>query len=125
MPFLEIYGHQGTLQVGDPNEYDSPVKVRRHDDADWKVIEPVLTPTGEPGTPVQLLRGIGVADLAAAVKGGTLRPSGALAQHVLEVIAAFDESSDRGEVIKINSTVERPAPADRVAAASFAPAATA
>jgi predicted dehydrogenase len=125
MPFLEIYGHQGTLQVGDPNEYDSPVKVRRHDDADWKVIEPVLTPTGEPGTPVQLLRGIGVADLAAAVKGGTLRASGALAQHVLEVIAAFDESSDRGEVIKISSTVERPAPADRVAAASFAPAATA
>ena len=112
MPFLEIYGEQGTLQVGDPNEYDSPVRARRHEDADWSVIEPIFKPSGEPGTPVQLLRGIGVADLAAAVNGGALRASGALAHHVLEVITAFDESSDREEIIHINSTVERPAPAE-------------
>lgn len=112
MPFIEVYGEAGTLQVGDPNEYDSPVRIRRHEDPQWTVLEPVLEPTGEPATPVQLLRGIGVADLAAAVDGGTLRASGALAQHVLEVIDAFDRSSDLSEVVKITSTIERPAPAE-------------
>ena len=28
LPFIEIYGEKGTLQIGDPNEYDSPVRVR-------------------------------------------------------------------------------------------------
>ncbi|MGN6760200.1 MAG: Gfo/Idh/MocA family protein [Leifsonia sp.] len=112
MPFIEVYGEAGTLQVGDPNEYDSPVRIRRHEDAEWTVLEPVLVPTGEPETPVQLLRGIGVADLAAAIAGGTLRASGSLAQHVLEVIDAFDRSSDLSEVVKIASTVDRPAPVE-------------
>lgn len=110
MPFIEVYGERGTLQLGDPNEYDSPVRLRRHDDAGWSVIDPVSEPTGDPGTPVQLLRGAGVADLAAALSGGDLRVSGALACHVLEVITAFDRSSERSEVVRIGSRPDRPAP---------------
>lgn len=112
LPFIEVYGELGTLQVGDPNEYDSPVRIRRHSDADWWEYEPVFPPSGQPGTPEQLLRGAGVADLATAVAGGTLRASGDLARHVLDVIAAIDTSSERSEVITIKSTTTRPAAAD-------------
>jgi len=117
LPFLEVYGDKGTLQLGDPNEYDSDVRVKRHSDTEWQVLPPVLEPTGEPETPVQLLRGIGVDDLARALhdperalRGHGPRASGALAQHVLEIIAAIDESSARSEVIAITSRVDRPKP---------------
>lgn len=110
LPFIEIYGEKGTLQIGDPNEYDSPVWVRRHEDSDWWEYERAITPTGEPGTPTQLLRGIGVADLASSLSGTPLRASGSLALHVLEVIAAVDVSSERSEVVNIASSVERPEP---------------
>ena len=38
------------------------------------------------------------------------RASGALAFHVLEVMEAFQTSSDSGGAIKISSRPERPAP---------------
>ncbi|WP_308465086.1 Gfo/Idh/MocA family protein [Rathayibacter soli] len=121
MPFIEVFGENGTLQLGDPNEYDSPVRVRRHDDPDWSVLEPVFTPTGEPATPVQLLRGIGVADLASALSGADLHASGALALHVLDVITAFNRSSDRSEVVRIGSAVDRPTPSRRATAIESSP----
>ena len=56
-------------------------------------------------------RSIGVADMAAAiVDNRPHRASGALALHVLEAMEAFQTSSDQGRRIKLETTVERPAP---------------
>ena len=53
---------------------------------------------------------IGVADMAHAIRSGRPhRASGALAFHVLEVMAAFERSSDSGAYVTISSQPERPA----------------
>jgi predicted dehydrogenase len=53
---------------------------------------------------------IGVADMAHAIRSGRPhRASGALAFHVLEVMEAFQRSSDSGTHITIESRPERPA----------------
>ena len=54
---------------------------------------------------------LGVADMAQAIR--TNRPhraSGALAFHVLEVMEAFQTSSDGGAAVTITTRPERPAP---------------
>ena len=54
---------------------------------------------------------IGVVDMVRAIRSGRPhRASGALAYHVLEVMLAFDKSSESGQHVEIESTVERPAP---------------
>ena len=53
---------------------------------------------------------IGVADLAHAIRSGRAhRASGELAYHVLEVMEAFEVSSERGGHVVIDSRPERPA----------------
>ena len=55
-------------------------------------------------------RSIGVADMALAILNKRPhRASGALAFHVLEVMHAFDKSSESGLTIEIESQPERPA----------------
>src|SRR5262249_50187225 len=55
-------------------------------------------------------RSIGAADLAQAIRTGRPhRASGALAFHVLEVMEAFQASSESGQHVRIASRPERPA----------------
>ncbi len=111
LPKIEIYGDRGTLTLPDPNEFDGDVAFRGHYDEDWTLLEPIFVPSGAPGTYDQLLRGPGVADLAAAIDGGPLRVSAELALHVLEVLEAIQTSSDDGgSAVTITSRPERPAP---------------
>ena len=54
---------------------------------------------------------IGVIDMVSAIQSGRAhRANGALAYHVLEVMCAFDKSSETGEHVFIESTTERPDP---------------
>jgi hypothetical protein len=56
-------------------------------------------------------RGIGVADMAhALVYGRPHRASGELAYHVLDVMHAFEEASETGGHVEIESRCPRPAP---------------
>ena len=56
-------------------------------------------------------RGIGVADMAYALRTGRPhRASGELAYHVLDVMHAFHDASREERHIDLASTVERPAP---------------
>ncbi len=103
LPRIEIYGSAGSMQVPDPNAFGGPVLVRRAGEQGWSEVP--LTHSGDAG------RGIGVADMAYALRTGRPhRASGDLAYHVLDVMQAFDESSESGRHIKIRSTVKRPAP---------------
>jgi predicted dehydrogenase len=103
LPRIEIYGTEGSMSVPDPNRFDGPVKVRRAGADDWTEIP--LTHSDQVG------RGIGVADMAYALRSGRPnRSSGQLAYHVLDLMHAFHDSSDTNQHIELTSTVEQPAP---------------
>ncbi len=61
--------------------------------------------------PTATIRVIGVADMATAIRERRPhRANGDLAYHVLEVMEAFQRSSDAGRHITIESRPERPEP---------------
>lgn len=103
LPRIEIYGSEGTLVVPDPNTFGGPVRLRRMGETEWSEVP--LTHSADVG------RGIGVADMAHALQSGrSHRASGAMAYHVLELMEAFEESSQSGRHIQIKSQCERPLP---------------
>ena len=82
VPSIEVYGTEATLSLPDPNLFDGPVLLGRGDT--WEEL-PVTHATGRG-------RGIGVADLAAAIEEGREpRASGELALHVLDAMCALQE----------------------------------
>ncbi|MBI2438352.1 MAG: Gfo/Idh/MocA family oxidoreductase [Lentisphaerae bacterium] len=103
MPCIELYGSEGSLQAPDPNGFWGGVRVRRHDEPDWHDA-PELHPYGDGG------RGLGVADLATAVRSGRAhRLTGEMAFHVLDVFQSLHESARTGRRLTLGSTCERPA----------------
>jgi predicted dehydrogenase len=102
---LEIYGTTGAMLVPDPNNFGGEVKIAAPRAETWEDV-PVTLPYADGN-----YRSLGVADMAHAIL--TDRPhraSGELALHVLEVMEAFATASQSGEIVKIKTRVERPAP---------------
>jgi predicted dehydrogenase len=96
-PHLEVHGTLGSLSVPDPNRFAGSVRVRRADDEHWEDLSP-------PDDEEVDLRGLGVIDLAQAIQQGIApRLSGALGLHVLEVMAAIEESAQLGSSVTIES----------------------
>lgn len=101
LPCIEIYGTEGSMKVPDPNGFGGSVRVASAKD-NWSDV-PLAFP--------QNARMIGVVDMVSAIRSGRLhRANGELIYHVLELMTAFDKSSQSGQHIEIQSTVERPAP---------------
>lgn len=132
---IELYGDEGSIQAPDPNQFTGAPRVWL--DGDWtprevepapklsetaiaafvqKLVAGVDPFTGEPVGPETLARlgdwrGLGLLDLAAAIREGREPRCGArLAVHVLEVLLALQSSATGGGRIRIQSTVERPEP---------------
>lgn len=85
---IEITGTEGTLLVPDPNNFDGKLRLQRPGAESPETIATTGTAVG---------RGIGVLDMARALRSGTAhRASGELALHVLEVMAAIDASARSG-----------------------------
>jgi predicted dehydrogenase len=104
LPRIEIYGTEGTLSMPDPNTFDGPVSLRLGREEQWRNVELTHGYTRNS-------RGIGLADMAHAMRSGRLhRANGAMAYHVLDIMQAIHESSDSGRHIALSSTCERPAP---------------
>jgi predicted dehydrogenase len=100
---IELYGTEGSLLVPDPNRFGGTIETARAGE-NWS--EQPTEHSYADGN----YRIIGVADLAHALRSGRPhRASGELAQHVLEVMEAFQVSSDRGEHVRIQTRPERPA----------------
>jgi predicted dehydrogenase len=101
---IEIYGEVGSLIVPDPNFFGGKIEVATADE-DWREV-----PTRHAYADGNY-RILGLADMAQAIR--TARPhraNGDLAFHVLEVMEAFQKSSETGAAIAIASRPERPAP---------------
>jgi predicted dehydrogenase len=104
LPRIEIYGSQGSLILPDPNTFGGPVRVRRAGASEWSDVP--LTHGYAKNS-----RGLGLADLCYALRSGRPhRANGELAYHVLDLMHAFHDASRDGKHIKLESTMERPAP---------------
>ena len=100
--FIEIHGTDASLSAPDPNGFGG--KIRVSSGREWK--ERPLTHGYTDN-----MRSIGLADMCVAIRTGRAhRCNGELAQHVLEIMAAFGESSIQERHITLTSQPERPAP---------------
>lgn len=101
---LVLYGSEGTLRLPDPNTFGGPIELLRAGSDTWEPID--LQPGYTDDS-----RGLGVSDLARALRDGTpARASGELGYHIVDVMHAALESSEQGKHIRIESTIEIPAP---------------
>lgn len=101
---IELHGTLASLQVPDPNRFGGPIAMAQPGQ-DW--VEQPITHGYWDGN----FRSIGVADMAHAIRAGRPhRTSGELAFHTLEVMEAFQTSSDSGRHVTITSRPSRPAP---------------
>ena len=104
VPPIEIFGTEGSLSVPDPNGFGGVPKVKRMGADDWSEVP--LSHAYATNS-----RGIGPADMASAIVAGRPhRASGELTYHVLDIMHAFHDASDKGQHVAIESTCERPAP---------------
>ena len=98
---IEIIGTEGALSLPDPNTFEGPLLGRGLKDADWRELPVTGTTAG---------RGLGVLDMARALRSGTPhRASGALALHVLELMTAIADAGEHGECRRLTSTAPTPA----------------
>ncbi|MCI2240487.1 Gfo/Idh/MocA family oxidoreductase [Paenibacillus sp. TRM 82003] len=104
--FVEITGTEATLEVPDPNNFDGDVRIRRTGSEEWELLA---------STKATSTRGTGVLEMARAIRAGRPhRVQGALAHHVVDVLASVDESIRSRSFVDVTSTVEaaEPLPAD-------------
>ncbi len=101
----EIFGSEASMLVPDPNQFGGEVKIAKPRAEGWDEV-PVKLPYADAN-----YRSLGVADMAYGILGNRPhRASGELALHVLEVMEAFETASTSGEIVRIKTRVERPAP---------------
>ncbi|GII62258.1 oxidoreductase [Sphaerisporangium krabiense] len=99
---VEIIGTDGTLSLPDPNTFGGPLRVRGNRDGGWRELPVEGTTVG---------RGIGVLDMARALRAGVPhRASGILALHVLETMASIIGSARHAEFRHLRTTVPAPEP---------------
>lgn len=98
--FVEVSGTEGTLVLPDPNMFDGASALWTFGQPEPRTIEAV----GHAGQ-----RGTGVVDLARSIRGGTsARASGAVAEHVLDVLLSIGDAAESGRPVDITSAVAKP-----------------
>ena len=102
LPFIEIYGTEGSLEVPDPNTFGGPILVYKNGTSQWEEV-----PVSQNYT--ENSRGLGVADMAYSLRTGVKhRANSDLTYHVLDIMQGIIESSEKKAFCKIESTCERP-----------------
>jgi len=100
----EFFGTIGAIRGTDPNLFDQ-VPQLSNTFASSDFVDHIVPFDYKGG------RGLGLVDMIEAIREGREpRCSGAVAQHVLEVILAFHESERTGATVEIKSTCKRPLP---------------
>jgi predicted dehydrogenase len=94
--FVEITGAEATLALPDPNRFDGQIGLRPTGSDEWTYLPAEGATDG---------RGLGVLDLARAVRAGRPpRASGELALHVLETMEAIAGSIETGSFEPVGTT---------------------
>jgi predicted dehydrogenase len=102
MPFLEVHGSEGTLEIHHPNNFGGPIRLRRANTEDWVEIPSLYRYTDNS-------RGIGVAEMAYALqRGEDPRASGTLGYHVLDIMESVLNASREGRCCELASRCESP-----------------
>lgn len=100
---FEVYGTEGRLILGDPNDFGCPVYLQRG------LTEPVEFPLCHPYS--EASRGIGAADMAWALRTGRApRLSTEMGMAAFEIIHAIMDCTEDGLVKSVKTKFERPAP---------------
>jgi predicted dehydrogenase len=103
LPELELYGTAGAIVGPHPDSYAGPVRLAAAPSTEWEDVPFSHSP--------DVMRGIGIADLAHAVLDGRApRASGELALHVVDVLRALEESARTRTRLATTTTCERPPP---------------
>jgi predicted dehydrogenase len=98
--FVEISGTEATLALPDPNRFDGEIRLRAAGADDWTVIPAEGATAG---------RGIGVLDMARALRsGGRHRASGEMALHVLDIMESTGRSISAGAFEPVRTTFSVP-----------------
>lgn len=106
IPVLTVYGTEGILHVPNPNNFGDPGFAHRYGESEQTELPGSRQPDDWPRN----LRGLGVAELALAVREGRApRASGDIACHVVDVVAGLVQSADTGHRVELTTTCE-PAP---------------
>ena len=102
LPWIEIYGTEGTLRCPDPNTFGGPVFVKRFREEEWSKI-PLVKNYPENS------RGLGVTEMALAIEGNSPhRASAELASHVLDIMHGIHDACSSGRYYRIKSKCKRP-----------------
>lgn len=100
---IDLYGTEGSMRVPDPNYTDGPVRVARRGLHDWTEYQ--RTHPYREGS-----RGVGVADMALAIRTGRPhRADATIAMHAVDILAAIHEAAASGSYVTVGSSCERPA----------------
>ncbi len=103
LPFIEIYGSDGSLSVPDPNTFGGPVRVWRKGATEWQQV-PLLFEHRENS------RGLGVSDMVRAIEDNRPpRAGGPLTLHVLEIMQGIHSAAESGVRYSLSTSCSRPA----------------
>jgi predicted dehydrogenase len=98
---IEITGTEAVMALPDPNMFDGDIRIRSFGDDEWTVVPAVGAVDG---------RGLGVLDMARAVRSGDAVPraSGEIGLHVLDTMEAIETSAADGEFRPVRSEFRLP-----------------
>jgi predicted dehydrogenase len=103
MPFIRVFGTEGSIDVPDVNQYAGPVIVR--DSKGFEKEYPLEFGFTENS------RGMGMSDMARAItRGGQYRANGEFGLHVTEVLLKIIESAEAGEYKMVENSCKIPEP---------------
>lgn len=98
---IEVLGTQGTLTIHDPNDYSGPITLKRSGS------EPCVLPFTHGFR--ENSRGIGVADMAYALKNGrTPRVNAEIGLHAFELIHGVWSGTETGIIYEMTTTCSQP-----------------
>lgn len=101
---FEIYGSKGTLIIPDPNTFGGPIKLLRPEQGEYMDM-PLMFDYAENS------RALGLADMAKSVQTGRpARASHKQTLHVLDIMTAFERSSDKKAYVELETDYTREAP---------------
>ncbi|WP_066191665.1 MULTISPECIES: Gfo/Idh/MocA family protein [Gracilibacillus] len=102
LPHMEIYGTKGTISVPDPNTFAGPVRMKTHDQQEWKEV-PLVAGYADNS------RGLGVAEMVAAIKKQKVsRVTGEVGYHVLEIMHGVHHASTEQKHVILSSSCKQP-----------------